>query len=476
MNSVKISGNSRRRSRRSRGLRRRFAAVVLLCIAGALSGWGLSRAHSSRAAQTVALHTGTHVPRRAVDDAFDGASRPLPPAPPWSRSEIERLRQSVRDAFAPALDGAQRWSMAVLDANGNMLYDDRAAHAVVPASAAKLVVAATALGVLGGNFRYHTILAAPHSISSDGSLDGNLWLAGSGDPSLRGDDVRGGVGMLARGGLRRISGGAAVDPTAMHGPELNPHWDPGDAGQDYAAPTNALSIDGDTVESQKNVGGVEQRFWTPVSDVPHYASAMLARMLAQRGIATSRPPVVAASPLDSVVLWEHRSAPLRALEAHMLYFSDNHYAEQLLRTLGGETGEIADDSGGLATERRFLSERGIPDPGLRLDDGSGLSSDDRIAAITLARILADAQLRGGDASLYLLLPQGGKQGTLQDYDFTTALGRVRAKSGHISGVSSLAGYVNTPHHGRVVFAFMVNGSPGDPDAAIVRAVNRLAEL
>lgn len=364
----------------------------------------------------------------------------------------------------------------MLDASGESLYDDRATHAVVPASTAKLVIAASALDALGGRFRFHTILAAPQAIAADGTIDGNLWLAGSGDPSLRSDDVRGGVAMLARGGLRRISGSAAVDPTAMHGPELNPHWDPDDAGQDYAAPTNALSIDGDTVESQKNVGGVEQHFWTPVSDVPHYASAMLARMLAQRGIATAGPPVVAASPLDSVVLWEHRSAPLRELEAHMLYFSDNHYAEQLLRTLGGEVGDVADDAGGLAAERRFLSERGIPDPGLRLDDGSGLSPDDRIAAITLARILIDAQLRGGDASLYVLLPQGGKQGTLQDYDFTTALGRVRAKSGHITGVSALAGYVNTLHHGRVVFAFMVNGSPGDPDAAIVRAVNRLAEF
>ncbi|MBV9233477.1 MAG: D-alanyl-D-alanine carboxypeptidase, partial [Candidatus Eremiobacteraeota bacterium] len=60
------------------------------------------------------------------------------------------------------------------------------------------------------------------------------------------------------------------------------------------------------------------------------------------------------------------------------------------------------------------------------------------------------------------------------YDFTTALGRVRAKSGHLSGVASLAGYVTTLHHGRVAFAFMIEGSRGDPDAAIVRAVDRLA--
>jgi serine-type D-Ala-D-Ala carboxypeptidase/endopeptidase (penicillin-binding protein 4) len=173
-------------------------------------------------------------------------------------------------------------------------------------------------------------------------------------------------------------------------------------------------------------------------------------------------------------LWDHRSVPLRTLETYMLWVSDNHYAEQLLRTVGGEIAGAADDAGGITSERRFLSERGIPVPGLDLFDGSGLAPDNRVAAVTLAMLLSDSQRRGGDASLYLLLPLGGRQGTLKYYDFTEALGRVRAKSGHIAGVSSLAGYVNTTHHGRVAFAFLINGSPGNPDAAIVRAVNRLA--
>jgi serine-type D-Ala-D-Ala carboxypeptidase/endopeptidase (penicillin-binding protein 4) len=73
-----------------------------------------------------------------------------------------------------------------------------------------------------------------------------------------------------------------------------------------------------------------------------------------------------------------------------------------------------------------------------------------------------------------LLPAGGRDGTLTHYDFTTALGRVRAKTGHLSDASSLAGYVNTMHHGRVAFAFMINDSPGNPDSAFVRAVDRLA--
>lgn len=404
-------------------------------------------------------------------------AKPAVETPPWSGRDVARLRASLRGAFAPALAGAARWSFVVLSADGRPVFDYRAAHAVAPASAVKLIVAATALDVLGPAYRYHTLFAARQSIAAGGTLDGNLWLVGSGDPSLRSDDVRAGIGTLAQAGLRRIAGAVAVDSTAMQGPEFNPHWDPDDANEDYAAPTNGLSLDGDTIESHQMVGGIEERFWTPVhGGVPHYVAAVVERLLRERGIATAAPPVASRAPLDSIVLWDHRSAPLRALEAHMLFFSDNHYAEQLLRTLGSNGTGAPDDAGGLATERQFLSERGIPDPGLRLSDGSGLSRGDRVAAITLASVLSDAEKRGGDASLYELLPQGGRQGTLKDYDFTSALGRVRAKSGHIDGVSSLAGYVNTARHGRVVFAFLINGSPGDPDAAIVRAVDRLASF
>jgi len=330
--------------------------------------------------------------------------------------------------------------------------------------------------VLGPLYRFHTIFAAERAVGDDGVLDGNLWLVGSGDPSFTSDDLAGGVGKLARAGLRRIDGSVAVDASVMHGPGFNPHWDPDDRGEDYAAPTSGISLDGDTVESHPIVDGQEQAVWTPVRDVPRYAGAVLEKMLQARSISVGGPALVQPAPLDAIVLWDHRSLPLRALETHMLYVSDNHYAEQLLRTVGGEATGTESDASGIATELRFLSEWGIPTPGLRLLDGSGLAPGNRVAAITLARLLSDGELRGGDDSLYLLLPLGGRQGTVEDYDFTTALGRVRAKTGHITGVSSLAGYVNTLHHGRLVFAFLINGSPGDPDAAVVRAVNRLAQF
>lgn len=436
---------------------------MLICAAALLAAWSWNRLHGRPApSNPLAL-------RLPVAPARE-------PLPPWSGAQIARLRAGLSGAFAPALAGASGWSLAVDGADGRTIYADRATHAVAPASVTKLIVAATALDVLGSTFRYRTIFASHQPIGDGGKLEGNLWFVGSGDPSLRSQDVSAGVGVLARAGLTSVTGGVAVDPSAMRGPELNPHWDPDDAGEDYAAPTNALSIDGDTIESSKLVDGVDERFWTPVRNVPLYAAGIVERLLRARGVAVGAPPVVEPAPLDSIVLWEHASQPLRALERHMLFFSDNHYAEQLLRTVGGEAGGTADDAGGLAAERRFLSERGIPVPGLRLEDGSGLSDGNRVAAITFARLLSDAELRGGNGSLYLLLPLGGKEGTLEGYDFAAALGRVRAKSGHLSGVWSLAGYVNTPHHGRIVFAFLIDGSPGDPDAAIVRAVNRLAQF
>ncbi len=103
----------------------------------------------------------------------------------------------------------------------------------------------------------------------------------------------------------------------------------------------------------------------------------------------------------------------------MLYVSDNHYAEQLMRTLGVE-------AGGRRKRRRtalprnwiFLRSAGIPAPGLRAVDGSGLAEADRVPAITLARMLSDAELddRGG-TQLYGLLPEGGRDGTLTTLRF-----------------------------------------------------------
>lgn len=459
MSYVKTSVGYRRRSKRSRVRKRRVFAFLGFVTVVTLAIWLWNDGHSRGAGRSVAA-TPPALPKSVARAVF---------SPPWTNRERFALGSALHDAFAPSLAGAHQWSLAVLGRDGLLVYDDSSRRAVAPASVQKLIIAASALDTLGAKYRFHTIFAA-EATPAGGTLDGNLWLIGSGDPSLQSSDLRNGIAVLSRGGVRRINGAVVVDATAQTGPGRNPHWGLDDDGQDYAAPTSAISLDGDTIESHETVRGVDQAVWTPMTDVSRAVAAQTKALLAARGIALAEPPGLGAAPLDSIVLWDHKSAPLGALESHMLYVSDNHYAEELLRTVGGAGGE-PDDAGGVGAERRFLEREGIPVPGLRLFDGSGLSPSNRVAAITIGRLLLSQE-----AALYHLLPLGGREGTLADYGFTSALGRVRAKSGHLSDVSSLAGYANTTHHGRVAFAFLIDGSPADPDASIVRAIDRLVEF
>lgn len=510
---MKNNVSYKKRSKRSRTRKRRFGAILTIVAVLLIGSWlarGLHR-EAPHVAGTAALPT----------------PRPTAPAPPWTPAERSRVRETLRAAFAPAIDGIDSYSLVVIDARGETLFDAGATRALTPASVQKLIVADASMNLLGPAHRFHTIAAAEHPVQGDGTLEGNLWIVGSGDPSLRSDDLRSAVNTLARSGLKTVTGGVAVDPSAMHGPEINPHWDASDANEDFQAATSAVSVDGDTAEFRVygtspgaparvaifprstmihtsgsvatssgsddvviaamgtpntfRYGGAipadtEEKFWLPVHDIPHYVGSVVATMLGDARITVQQPPSVETAPLDSIVLWDHRSAPLVQLERHMLYVSDNHYAEQLLRAVGGDSGGEADTSDGIAAEMQFLHSRGIPTPGMRLVDGSGLAVSNRVAAITLARTLSDAELHEGGAQLQPLLPEGGKDGTLKHYDFTSALGRVRAKTGHLSGVASLAGYVDTRHHGRLAFAFLIDGSPADPDSAYVHAVDRLSEF
>lgn len=513
MTYVKNSASYKRKSKPSRGRKRRRITAALACVLAVLLVAFALRPHG-HAASIPAPPV-----RRAVPQT---ASRSAPPA--WGAASRAELRAAIKTALAPALAGGGACSCVAIAQDGSTLYDDGGARALTPASAQKLLVADAALTDLGPAYRFDTLLAASQP-PRDGAIQGDLWLGGSGDPSLRSDDLRNGIATLRKAGVTTVRGGIAVDGSAIAGQEINPLWNADDANEDFMAATSGVSVDEDTIEfvvtgtqpgSPADVQtrprtsgvryygsvmtgggddviiaatetpnefrltgdippGIQEKYYLPVHGIDRYAGSVVAALAKDAGIAVADHLQTGTLPLDARVLWEHRSPPLSQLIQHMLVFSDNHFAEQLMRTIGGRSGDAADDKNGLSAERDVLAEQAIPTPGLHVVDGSGLAHANRVAAITLARILShyDASLQGN--VLYPLLPRGGKDGTLKMYRFTSADGRVRAKSGHVDGVASLAGYVDTRKHGRVVFAFLIDGSPGDPDAAIVSAVDRIAE-
>jgi D-alanyl-D-alanine carboxypeptidase/D-alanyl-D-alanine-endopeptidase (penicillin-binding protein 4) len=431
--------------------------------------------------------------------------------------------------------------LAVVAGDGSTLFARRATVPVAPASTLKLVVAASALEVLGPDYRFETrfVTDAPAQ-EPIGTIKGNVWLVGGGDPTLTSDDLRRGVGALYRTGVRQIDGSLMVDGSAFSGPEQNPRWDPDDLTYDYAAGTSAISLDEDTVEfdvtpdaagspakvavvpendsisykgeirsasssydtdvtierepdiagpqtrEPRNVYdlsgaiayGEKQVYYKPVLGLPGYAGGAAAAMLAARGISLAGGYGIGAAPLGAALLWDHKSATLDTIVHEMLVNSNNHTAETLLRILGERSGHPGTDGAGIAVEKSELTRLGVPRDRMSVYDGSGLAPSDRIMSLSLAKLLS-AVARGRFGNLYVRsLPLVGIEGTVKHHDLHLALGRTRAKSGHIENVNGLAGTVATLHHGRVAFAFVVNDPRANADVVyeeVDRALDALAE-
>jgi D-alanyl-D-alanine carboxypeptidase/D-alanyl-D-alanine-endopeptidase (penicillin-binding protein 4) len=199
-------------------------------------------------------------------------------------------------------------------------------------------------------------------------------------------------------------------------------------------------------------------------------------MLRQRGIAVAGRERTGIAPVVPNVLWRHRSAPLRAIVHQMFVESNNHFAEQLLRAVGATRGAGTEASGAIV-EAAVLARNDAPSSGLRVVDGSGLAPSDRVEPLTLAELLARVAAQPLGPIFVADLPRVGIEGTVRYRQVTDALGRVRAKSGHIDGVNALAGYVQTRRHGRVAFAIIVNdrrADDGPVDDGIDRALDILA--
>ncbi|HUU35844.1 MAG TPA: D-alanyl-D-alanine carboxypeptidase/D-alanyl-D-alanine-endopeptidase, partial [Vicinamibacterales bacterium] len=182
---------------------------------------------------------------------------------------------------------------------------------------------------------------------------------------------------------------------------------------------------------------------------------------------------------DGTTLIVDLSPPLSEIVRPMLQWSRNSYAETLVTALDAEPPAAADD--GLAVLRTTLSGLGVAPEGYHVRDGSGLSRNDYLSADTLIETLASAWTRPGLRDpLLAALPEAGRPGTLAHrLAGTAAAGRVHAKTGSMSNVRSLAGYVRTLHDEPLAFAFICNGFDGrarDVDAQVDELLLALVDL
>jgi serine-type D-Ala-D-Ala carboxypeptidase/endopeptidase (penicillin-binding protein 4) len=155
--------------------------------------------------------------------------------------------------------------------------------------------------------------------------------------------------------------------------------------------------------------------------------------------------------------------------------SENLHAELMLRLLGRLYGTEGSLDQGARVVRQFLVNAGVDDQDFYLYDGSGMSSNDRIAPRALARLLVYAAQQKWGAEWRASLPVGGVDGTLGGrFHDSPVKGRVDAKTGTLDEVNALSGYVTADSGKTIVFSIIVNGHRPD-DSAGVHAMDRIVE-
>ncbi len=347
-------------------------------------------------------------------------------------------------------------AVVVIDApTGKPLLVKRANAAQAPASTAKLVTAFSALVALGPDTRLRTtVVQSPQSIT----------LVGGGDPSLRTlrDPAAPQAPTLAAladqtvAALRasqRTSVTVSFDDSLFTGPTTAASWPKAYVATGVVAPVTALQVDGGRLTPGRNARS---------TDPSAAAARAFAGLLRDRGISVRGKIQRTRPPTGSVSIAEVQSPPMTTVVEDMLTQSNDDAAEQLAHLVGARRGTGATFAGGARAAMQILQDAGIATEGLALFDGSGLSRKNLIAPATLAGVLQRSSAQGEPTLRGVLtgLPVAGFTGTLADrfngVTTRSAAGVTRAKTGTLTGVSSLAGQVLDTQGRPMVFVILAD--------------------
>ncbi len=360
-------------------------------------------------------------------------------------------------------------------ATGRVLYADHADAPATPASTTKLVTAVASLAALGPGARFTTTVR---------QAGGTIVLTGGGDPTLAVHEYPSAayprpatLAQLAAGTARalRDQGRRSVrldyDNTLFSGPDLAPGWSEGDVALGNVTPIAALEADqgrltpDGALEDNDDPVNYRPRTYDPAG----LTAAAFAGLLIRYGITVTGTPAQAAAPASAPVLASVSSPPLTAIVEQMLTESNNVIAEDLARHVAIALGLPATFAGAAAADMTELRRLGITTQA-SLVDGSGLSPADKIAPETLVRVLAAATGRADLRGAVTGLPVAGFTGTLSAGGSAfggiggvaggAARGVVRAKTGNLSTVATLAGLAYDKAGALLFFAIMAPQVPG----------------
>jgi len=357
---------------------------------------------------------------------------------------------------------------------GQVLYTASGSTLATPASTTKIVTAVAALAALGPDARFTTTVR---------QVGGTVVLVGGGDPTLAVNEYPSSdyprpatLAQLAAGTARalktqgRHSVRLGYDTALFSGPDMAQGWTDSLITTGNVTPVVALEADqgrltpGGALEDNDDQVNFRPRTTDPVG----MTVAAFAALLAHDGITVTGQAAETAAQASAPVLAKVSSPPLVAIAEQMLQESNNVIAENLARHVAIALGLPATFGGAAGADQAELRRLGITTP-ISLVDGSGLSPADAIAPETLIRVLRLAastpKLRGAITGL----PVAGFSGTLSAGGSAfggiggtaggTARGVVRAKTGNLATVATLAGLVYDRSGDLLLFAIMAPQVP-----------------
>lgn len=425
----------------------------------------------------------------AVQSATPPAPEPAPRPPMPRPDETPPARETLEARIAKARLGGEV-SLRLVDlASGQMLASFGPDSPTAPASVTKILTALYALETLGAGHRFSTRLLATGPIE-EGVLRGDLALLGGGDPTLDSDDLNALARSLAATGIRSVSGRflvwggalpyhAEIAPAQMDHLAYNPSlsglnlnfnrvhfaWKRQGAGYDFRieARAEAVSPKVDLVQistiarshpiyvmdridswsvARSALGQAGSR-WLPVRQPTRHAGEVMRSLAAEHGVTLPPLEMVLDAP-DGRELARHDSAALAEILRDMLYYSTNLTAEVLGISASRRTDpQITTIRESAAAMEAWL--RNHHESEMRFMDHSGLDERNRVTAQGLTRLLSNPEVR---EHLHPILKQIAIA-EAPDYP-----GQVRAKTGTLNFVSTLAGYVDGPEEARMAFAIL----------------------
>lgn len=429
-----------------------------------------------------------------------------PPADPvlrvrWLGERIDSLQQQLMGDRA-------RVGIAVLDVDsGRLLYGRSDSTPFNIASNVKLFTTASALALLGPEYRFKTALYGERD--RDHSEYKNLYLRGYGDPALSTEDLWRLTSELQARGIKRIKGDIYIDDVFFDEQRVAPAFEQKNEDRAYRAPQGAVSLNYNAVgvhvypgpaegqpariileppspyfvlsnetrtvhggraslvvDSQEEkdappgrehtlirvrgtikLGDSGQEFNKRVAHPDLYAAWTLYELLTRRGIAVGGKPSHGTAPPSAQLLDFHYSPSLGVLVRDINKRSNNFMAEQVLKSLGADSsGRPGSWQKGLQAVSRYLEGLGILPGKYQMQNGSGLYDSNRFTPAQVVTLLRAAfrDFRFS-ADFVASLALAGADGTIfHRMSGSIAERYVRAKTGTLNGVSCLSGYAGAP--------------------------------